>query len=244
MIVIQKNAPKPLYLQLEELIRNNIDNGVWKHQNAIPSESELQKEYGLSRMTVRTACQNLVQEGILYRVPGKGTFVAEPKIMTDSLAYMGFREQLERMGYATTTELLESKIIQASASVSKKLRIPENASVMYIERMRYLKKKPISLHHSYIPIQLCEGIEKHDLINEQLCVIMEKEYQLRPHKIQETLESVRASKKESQLFGVAEDYPLLILEDNLFDQNDVPYEYSKVVFRGDKIKLRYEFHNL
>ena len=195
-------------------------------------------------MTIRTACQNLVQEGVLYRVPGKGTFVSEPKIMTESLAYMGFREQLERMGYETTTKLLDSAIIQASGSVSRKLRIPEAAPVMLIERMRYLKGRPISLHYSYIPVQLCEGIEKHDLVDEQLCIILEKEYQLLPTRIQETLESVKASKKESQLFRVEESYPLLILEDILFAQDDTPYEYSKVVFRGDKIKLKYEFHNL
>lgn len=241
---IERNNPKPLYVQLEELIRNNIDTGIWKPQTAIPSESELSKEYDLSRMTIRTACQNLVQESVLYRVPGKGTFVSEPKIMTESLAYMGFREQLERMGYETTTKLLDSAIIQASGSVSRKLRIPEAAPVMLIERMRYLKGKPISLHYSYIPVQLCEGIEKHDLVDEQLCVILEKEYQLLPTRIQETLESVKASKKESQLFRVEESYPLLILEDILFAQDDTPYEYSKVVFRGDKIKLKYEFHNL
>ena len=241
---IERNNPKPLYVQLEELIRNNIDTGIWKPQTAIPSESELSKEYDLSRMTIRTACQNLVQEGVLYRVPGKGTFVSEPKIMTESLAYMGFREQLERMGYETTTKLLDSAIIQASGSVSRKLRIPEAAPVMLIERMRYLKGRPISLHYSYIPVQLCEGIEKHDLVDEQLCIILEKEYQLLPTRIQETLESVKASKKASQLFRVEESYQLLSLEDILFAQDDTPYEYSKVVFRGDKIKLKYEFHNL
>ena len=136
MNTIDKNNPKPLYIQLEELIRNNIDNGIWRPQTAILSESELSKEYDLSRMTIRTACQNLVQEGVLYRVPGKGTFVSEPKIMTESLAHMGFREQLERMGYETTTKLLNSSIIQASGNVSRKLRIPEETPVMLIERMR------------------------------------------------------------------------------------------------------------
>lgn len=240
---IDRMNPKPLYVQLEELIRSNIEDGIWKAQTAIPSENELCKAFNLSRMTVRTACQNLVQEGILYRVPGKGTFVTEPKIMTQSLAYMGFREQLERMGYETDTKLLSASNIVASGSVSKKLRIPENATVMLIERIRFLKGKPISLHYSYIPVHLCEGIEKHNLETEQLCVILGKEYNLRPCKIQETLESVKATRKESGLFKVDEGYPLLILEDLLFDDNDVPYEYSKVIFRGDKIKLRYEFHN-
>lgn len=242
--IIERDNPKPLYVQLEELIRNNIENGNWKPQTSIPSESELSREYDLSRMTIRSACQNLVQEGVLYRVPGKGTFVSEPKIMTESLAYMGFREQLERMGYEIKTKLLSSKVIKVTRKVAQKLETEENTSVMLIERMRYIKGEPISLHYSYIPIDLCSGLNEHDLVKEQLCVILKEEYDLKPQRIQETLESVRASEKESKLFKVEEGYPLLILEDVLHNQKNFPYEYSKVVFRGDKVKLKYEFQNL
>ena len=86
--------------------------------------------------------------------------------MTESFSTQGFREQLERMGYRTTTKLLNSSIIQASGNVSRKLRIPEETPVMLIERRRYLKRKPISLRYSYIVV--CEEIEKHDLVDEQL----------------------------------------------------------------------------
>ena len=143
---IERNNPKPLYVQLEELIRNNIDTGIWKPQNAIPSESELSKEYDLSRMTIRTACQNLVQEGVLYRVPGKGTFVSEPKIMTESLAYMGFREQLERMGYETNYARASRSMTLSMSSYVLSLR--KNTS-FYLRvyrkrwnRSRRLKKNP------------------------------------------------------------------------------------------------------
>ncbi|MEG2417310.1 MAG: GntR family transcriptional regulator, partial [Eubacterium sp.] len=79
---IRRENPKPLYVQLEELIRNKIEEGEWKAQTAIPSESELNRMFGVSRMTIRSACSQLVQEGLLYRVPGKGTFVADAKIET------------------------------------------------------------------------------------------------------------------------------------------------------------------
>ena len=83
---INRNNPKPLYLQLEEIIRGNIEKGLWLTDTKIPSEAELMEEYDLSRITVRNACNQLVKEGVLYRVAGKGTFVAQPKIMTSSLA--------------------------------------------------------------------------------------------------------------------------------------------------------------
>lgn len=241
MYRIKRENPKPLYIQLEELIRNNIEEGIWKPNIAIPSESEMNRLYGVSRMTIRSACSQLVQDGILYRVPGKGTFVAEPKIMTESLAYMGFREQLERMGYEITTELLNVSEKEASFSAAKHLQIQQGASILEIERLRFIKGEPISLHYSRIPYDLCKNLSDRALEEEQLCVLLEKEYNLKPGRVTETFESVTASEKESRLFKVPQGYPLLVLEDVLYDKDDKPYEYSKVVFRGDKIKLKYEY---
>jgi len=244
MYIINRENPKPLYIQLEELIRKNIESGVWKPDTAIPSESEMNRLYGVSRMTIRSACFQLVQDGILYRVPGKGTFVAEPKILTESLAYMGFREQLERMGYKEiTTELLNVSEKAATYGVAKRLKCQQRTPILEIERLRFLKGEPISLHYSRIPNALCKNLGDHALEDEQLCVILEKEYNLKPSRVSETLESVMASEKESRLFKVSQGYPLLVLEDILYDKDDQPYEYSKVVFRGDKIKLKYEYRH-
>ncbi|MGL4606585.1 MAG: GntR family transcriptional regulator [Eubacteriaceae bacterium] len=241
MYKIKRENPKPLYIQLEELIRNNIDSGEWKPHTAIPSESEMNRLYSVSRMTIRSACSQLVQDGVLYRVPGKGTFVAEPKIMTESLAYMGFREQLERMGYEITTELLNVVEKEASHGVAKRLQCHQGDPILEIERLRFIKGEPISLHYSRIPYELCRNLNERGLEEEQLCILLEREYDLKPKRITETLESVTASEKESKLFHVDQGYPLLVLEDILYDQEDRPFEYSKVVFRGDKIKLKYEY---
>jgi GntR family transcriptional regulator len=241
MYKIKRENPKPLYIQLEELIRNNIEEGNWKPNTAIPSESEMNRLYGVSRMTIRSACSQLVQDGVLYRVPGKGTFVSEPKIMTESLAYMGFREQLERMGYEITTELLNVTEKEASFREAQRLQCQQGDPILEIERLRFIKGEPISLHYSRIPFDLRKNLTDHALEEEQLCVLLEREYNLKPSRVIETFESVTASEKESDLLKVPQGYPLLVLEDILYDQDDKPFEYSKVVFRGDKIKLKYEY---
>lgn len=241
MYKIKRENPKPLYIQLEELIRNNIEEGNWKPNTAIPSESEMNRLYGVSRMTIRSACSQLVQDGVLYRVPGKGTFVSEPKIMTESLAYMGFREQLERMGYEITTELLSVTEKEASFSEAQRLQCQQGDPILEIERLRFVKGEPISLHYSRIPFDLRKNLTDQVLEEEQLCVLLEREYNLKPSRVIETFESVTASEKESDLLKVPQGYPLLVLEDILYDQDDKPFEYSKVVFRGDKIKLKYEY---
>ncbi len=240
---MRRENPKPLYVQLEELIRNKIEEGEWKAQTAIPSESELNRMFGVSRMTIRSACSQLVQEGLLYRVPGKGTFVSDAKIETESLAYMGFREQLERMGYEISTQVLGIQTVEARGKISRRLACPEGAPIVEIRRLRFVKGEPISLHYSYIPEGLCSGIREDLLEKEQLCVLLEHQRGLKPTRVVETLESATATEKESPIFGVNPGYSLLILEDVLYDQLDHPYEYSKVVFRGDKIKLRYEYKN-
>lgn len=241
MEMIKRENPTPLYIQLEELIRNKIENGDWKPHTAIPSESELNRIYNVSRMTIRSACSQLVQEGRLYRVPGKGTFVADAKIETESLAYMGFREQLEQMGYEIETEVLGIDYIKAGGRIARSLQIDDGTSIVEIKRLRFLKGDPISLHYSYIDEQLCSTFIEKQLEEEQLCVLLEHEHGLKPLKGVETLESTSATEKEGVLFSVNPGHPLLILENVLYDQRNHPYEYSKVIFRGDKIKLRYEY---
>ena len=104
--MLDRNNPKPLYQQLRDVLVDAIDSGRWGPNDKIPSENELSVTYGLSRMTVRSVITDLVREGLLYRVQGKGTFVAE-KIVTVSPSYIGIREQLEKMGYEVNTKIIE-----------------------------------------------------------------------------------------------------------------------------------------
>ena len=97
-MLLDKASAKPLYVQMEELFWGKLDSGEWSPGALIPSENELSHMYGISRTTVRNVITKLVQEEVLFRIPGKGTYVAEPKIVAQSLSYAGIREQLEKMG--------------------------------------------------------------------------------------------------------------------------------------------------
>ena len=95
---LNRQSPQPLHLQFEEILREQLENEEWAPHACIPSENELSRKYGISRMTVRAVLTRLVDAGLLYRVPGKGTFVAEPKIVSRPLSQMGITQQLEQMG--------------------------------------------------------------------------------------------------------------------------------------------------
>ncbi|BEU88871.1 GntR family transcriptional regulator [Selenomonas sp. TAMA-11512] len=238
---IDRTSSKPLYMQLEEIFRQYIANGDWEAGKVIPSENELCREYGLSRMTVRTVIKTLADEGLLYRVQGKGTFVSEEKIIAHSPSYAGFREQLEAQGYITQTETVAFKVIQASKKIAKALEVPEDSEVRFIVRVRMANNKPVSIHESYIPYSLCKGLREGALANEQLCHIMENDFGCKQKYVNETFESVLATEKEAKLLGISKGYPLILMEEITRDEDKKVFEYTKIIFRGDVIKLSFNY---
>jgi GntR family transcriptional regulator len=191
-------------------------------------------------MTVRSVVTQLVHDGLLYRVQGKGTFVARPKISAHSPAYKGVREQLEGMGYETVTKLLKIEKT-ADPNIRAILRLQPNESVFAIDRIRLIKDEPISIHRSYVPCALAPELMQYDVENEQLCAILEKNFGLKMKFVEESLETVSAMSSEAELLHVKRGYPLLLLEDVIYDENRCPFEYAKIIFRGDRIKLHFDY---
>jgi len=240
-VPLQRSSSTPLYRQLDSIMRNKVTSGEWKPHEIIPSENELARLYGLSRMTARLVVSQLAREGLLYRVHGKGTFVAEKKITAHSLSYVGIREQMEEMGYQTMTRILQIKRGPATEKIAERFNLDQADDFCMIERLRLLEGDPFSLHYTYIPSSLCPGLEKHDMTGRQLCDILREDYGLVRRHVVETLESIAATKYESDLLEVKKDFHLLMLKNFISDENGRPFEFSKILFRGDKIKLRFVY---
>lgn len=241
--MLDRNSSTPLWEQLEDILRERIDNGEWMPGEAITSENLLCKEFKLSRMTVRSVITRLVQEGLLYRVPGKGTFVSEPKIPTTPLPYMGIREQLEKKGYEITTKVLRNELITVTERVAKKLNIQVNDTVHLIERVRYIKDKTLSVHRSYIKRKFDPPIEIARLEVDQLCTILNDDYNINPTRVEETLEMVYSTSKLAKKLLVPDTYPLLYLQHINYMESEI-VEYSEVFFKGDQVRLYFEYDGL
>ena len=239
--VLDRGSAVPLYVQLEEILRGKIAQGEWQPNQRVPSENELNRSYGLSRMTARSVLTNLVNDGVLFRVPGKGTFLAPTKIDAVSPAYRGVREQLEAMGYQTATEVLGIGLEVPTGPVRDRLGIGSAQKVFAIHRLRTVQGEPISLHHSYVPAHLAPGLDAHDTANEQLCVILEKHYGLAMRRVEEHLEATAAGREEAGLLGMRSGDPVLLLQDVIADARGTTFEYSSIVFRGDKIRLGFDY---
>lgn len=239
MAGLDQESPCPLYVQLEKILRKKIERGFWKEDTRIPSENELSKEYGLSRMTVRSVLNKMSQEGLIYRVPGKGTFVSSNKIISRPLSQMGIRDQLEKMGYESVTRLIETKTMKCDRKLSRNLQLEIGAPVYMILRVRSVNDEPFSIHTSYLPVQYCQGIFErgYDFEHMQLCDILREGFGIEQNQMKETLEIVSARPEEAALLNVRNDYPLIHLENTLYSQSGEVTEYSSVLFRGDRVKI-------
>lgn len=239
--MLDRNSSKTLFSQAKDILLHRIETGEYKVNTRIPSENELCAEFKISRMTIRGVITELVREDKLYRIQGKGTFVAEPKITANSLSYVGIREQLEQQGYEVSTRLISVNVEIAPDNIAK--NVPEFAgSLIYIiKRLRIVKNVPLSFHTSYIPESQFKGIENRDLTGEQLCVILSKYYGFVRRSVTETLELVMANEEESKHLAVSKGHPLLLLRNTISDANDRVFEYSVVAFRGDKIRIKMQY---
>lgn len=245
MIILQqqmldKNSPIPLHAQLYDVLKQQIDDGEYMAHQAIPSENEISRNYDISRTTARNVISRLVNENFLYRVAGKGTFVSESKITAATISQKGIREQLESMGYLTGTTIIDTKIKPATKAFAAKLNIQEGDPLVKITRLRYVNDIPFSILTNYLSAQRFPGLLDKEIHRMPLCDILSRDYNTVAVSGEETLESVIASSYESQLLKVHEGFHVLLSECILYDQNLQPYELSKVLFRGDRIKLKFK----
>lgn len=238
---LDRGGSTPLYVQLTTALRGKIERGEWKPDQRIPSENELNRMYGISRMTARQVLAQLVHEELLFRVQGKGTFVAHPKIGATSPTYLGIREQLERMGYATTATVLSSEAAPADVRVAAHLAISPDELVYRLRRVRLVDGEPISLNTSFVPVRLAPELAVDDLVHRQLCEILQDRYHLRMSRVTESLESTLPSPEEAKLLRIRRTTPLLLLRQEISDASGQRFEYSRILFRGDKIRLEFRY---
>jgi len=238
---LDRNSARPLYVQLGDIIREAIQNGEWQPDQMIPSENELARSYGISRVTARAVLKELVSEGLLYRVQGKGTFVAERKIEMLNPAHGGVSRQLETLGKDIRVRVVDFSLTVPSRSVAKTLGISPDTPIRYICRVRYADNEPVSIHKTYIPYSYCPTLKAEDLESEPLCDIMQREFNLTPDYIQETLEITKAMDYEAELLNMKPGDTIILMEGIGADKTMKTYQVAKILFCGNRVKLHFRY---
>lgn len=225
----------PLYLQLKEQIRSSILDGTYPPHSQMPSESDMVKFFNVSRTTVRQALRDLQSDGLIFKVPGKGSFVSRPKATQELISLQGFGEAMIAKGHETFSTFLGAREIIENSTVRSKLKC-ESADIMEIRRLRYLNREPISVDITYVPCSIGRRLILEDLATQDIFVILENKYGLQLGRAEIQLESILSDDALSRLLKIEAGSPILRMERLTYTAEDVPIDYEHIYYRGDALK--------
>jgi GntR family transcriptional regulator len=229
---------RPLYAQLKEALVEEVARGTFKPGDRIPSHRELCVRYHMSHMTVRRAITELVNEGVLHAVSGKGLYVSEPKQDADAGALTSFHDDMIRRGMTGDARTLESYMVSASTALAQIIGIEPGAPVAFMRRLFMANNKPIAISMAYLNYGLCPGILDRELVAGSLFATLRDIYGLRLSSGKRTAEAVLADPEQADLLGMQMPASLLLVEQLTFLDSGQAVEYGRMFFRGDRYRVQ------
>ncbi|WP_273888904.1 GntR family transcriptional regulator [Rubrobacter naiadicus] len=233
---IDKSSPIPKYHQLKEIIREMVEQEELKEGEMIPSERELCERFGISRMTVRQAVMELVNEGVLYREQGRGTFVAARKVQQPTARLTSFTQDMRERGMEPSSEVLEVEVEEAGLLVARRLGVEEGERVIRLRRLRLADGEPMALETSHLLYEVAKGVLGRDLAGRSLYEELSAAG-VEISRAEQSYEAVPVSEEEAALLGVEPGSAALLIERVTYDAGERPFEYVRSTYRGDRYRI-------
>jgi GntR family transcriptional regulator len=235
--MLNAKSPLPLYHQLFELLHDRIATGDWKPGDLVPSESELTQLYQVSRVTVRKVLDMLVQEGMVERQRGRGTYVAQTRLEHVTTRIVSFTDDMRQRGFEPSTRVLFSGLIPAPAAISREINVEEGTELVCLERLRLADGEPMCVEESYLVHRYLPGILEHDLSASSLREIKVGKYGVRWSRARQTIQAILAPAELARHLSIKPKSALLYIERVSYSQDDVPVEFLRVYYRADRYVL-------
>lgn len=233
--VLDKQSHIPMYVQIEEELKRRIKDGEVAVGTAIPSERELTEQFGVSRMTVRQSITNLVNEGLLYREKGRGTFVASLKVEQPLNGLTSFTEDMKARGLTPSNKVIRFEKMLPEPDIAAELQLEPGEEVFTVERIRYANEKPMALERTYLPARLFPALDEQAL-DGSLYSLIESGQQSISHASQR-MEAALVRKEEAELLQIAMPAAILIIERISYLTNGTPFEVVRSIYRADRYKF-------
>ncbi|HMV82753.1 MAG TPA: GntR family transcriptional regulator [Blastocatellia bacterium] len=230
---LDKSSFTPLYHQIEQALRGQIEGGELAPGQAI-SERELSEKLKVSRMTARQALHALREEGLIYTERGRGTFVAEQKMTVHTRQLLGFTEDMRRRGLVAASKILSFRRFQPEPSAAEKLRLEEGEEAFEIVRLRLADHVPMAIETCLLPVERCPELKRADVERGSLYQILEQSYGVRLGHADEVLEAACATTEEARLLSIKPRSPVLVVTRTVFATDDSIIEAVRSVYRGDR----------
>lgn len=234
---LDKNVPIPLYYQLRQIILDELNKGNLNSGDAIPTEDEFCQQFGISRTTVRQAISVLVNDGFLYRVKSKGTFVSAPKVKTDL-----YNAEVRKLNMVPAMVVCGMEIVPASNKVARRLQIREGDKVVLLSRKRCADEIVMGFIQSYLKYPLCGFVMDMERLGEiSLYEILKDTDETRIQRVTRTIEACTATDAEAKILKIKPGSAISLWENIGYPRESaVPIIYETIKYRGDKNVLSIE----
>lgn len=230
----------PLYAKIYKTLREEIENGLYRVGDLLPSEEELEKRFGASRTTIRNALGELEREGFVVRRRGKGTIVQEPKTAQNMNFISSFTETLREKGIQVGTGIVTIELIPAPPKVLAALGLEKGEKVYLVQRTRLANGVPIAFMTNYLLARVVPGLEgkKEALREVGLYQLLEEEYGLVLKRAVETIEAYLSGPLEADILQIPEKVPLFHTVRITYLEDGTPFEMVISIIRADKYEYK------
>ncbi len=231
-----------LYIQLTRIFLQEINSGRWGLNEKIPSEDHLCKQYNVSKITIRQAINNLVSDGYLMKIQGKGTFVTSVMPVVGLAMRTRLSEEMFGEEILSSKELLFKGIISPPSEVKEYLRT--EGIIYHFLCRRVVDQNPVYLDESYIPMQMLPEIEGADIIHTSLYSLLQEKAVKKIFKMIQTVEIQIATGKTAQHLDLQSGVPALAVHRLLLSSDNTPVGYTRFIGRSDRYKFQTEFERI
>lgn len=240
---IDHTSKLPLYELIEQNFHDLILRDQLKTGDPIPPEYDLADYYGVSRMTLRRALENLARQGWIVRRQGIGTFARKPTTTRIAPSRLSFTEQMRFIGRQPSSRLISLKVVKATEEVASSLNIREGELAFEISRVRLADQEPILLEITYLSQERFPGLEKAaDLEAGSLYETLRTRYGVNVVNMDQTLEPVLLNSQDAALLEAEAGTPAIMSEVISFGADGEPIEYTWSITSGSKCKFYFRFH--
>ena len=233
MQIIDREDHQKLYLQLYEILKKKIEGNEWTVGSQIPTEEELCRIFGVSRVTVRTAVLELVRHGYLKRQQGKGTYIYKNIVSEGITMLTNLREILFDEGLKFRTDVLARTVMMPDEDLGKKLNIASEKHIIYLKRLRYVDDEPVLLQENYVPYHICPLLLEEQLYQESLFDLFEKKYGIKITRAKNCIDIAYPNATEARLLKLPERTCTALLNQHFYSGETVVM-YSRSMKRAEQ----------
>ncbi len=241
LIKIDRQTKVPLYHQITQNCRDLIESGQVHPGEGLPSEWELSALYGVSRLTIRRAMDELVRSGLLNRRHGVGTFVAsstEAQILPSELS---FTKNMQRIGRRPSSRVVSLQVVAATPEIAQQLDLQAGAPIFELVRVRLVDDEPLMLETSYLSNERFPDLTRADLNTGSLYDFLSKHYQVNVVALDQVLEPTLLTNREADLLNVKRRAPAILSEIVGFTADGAPIEYTWSVTCAGRGRFYFHF---